>query len=253
MRNVKIKTPAQLNKMRQAGRIVAKVLELLRQYAVPGVTTKELDSIAEKEIKRLGGKPAFKNYRGFPSSICASINCQVVHGIPSNVELLDGDLLSLDVGVFWKGFAGDAAVTFTVGDISKDAQALTAATYESLDAAINVIKPDVRVSDISEAIENVARKAGYDLVTQYTGHGIGSSMHEPPQIPNVVSTRFLNRSPRLPEGSVIAIEPMLTVGNAAVEVMDDGWTVVTADRKLSAHAEHTVAVGAHGPLIMTVV
>ncbi len=246
------KSPAQLSKMREAGRIVAEVLELLKKKARVGLTTGELDAMAESAIREKGALPAFKGYRGFPASICASVNCEVVHGIPGGRVLKSGDLLSVDVGVFWQDFAGDAAVTICIGECSEDAVRLVKKTEESLEAAINVIEPGVRVSDISRAIESVARKANYGLVETYTGHGIGAKMHEPPQVPNVAPKHIWTKSPRLPEGATIAIEPMLTEGTSEVEVLEDGWTVVTADRKPAAHIEHTVAVGEHGAVLLTV-
>lgn len=246
------KNPGQLRKMRKAGRTVAAVLDVLKREAGAGVTTAELDSIAEAEIKSRNAVPAFKGYRGFPASICASVNSEVVHGIPGGRVLKNGDLLSIDVGVFVDGFAGDAAITIGIGDCSSKALRIMRKTEEALEAALRVIKPGVKVSEISHAIESVACPAGFGLVRKYTGHGIGAQMHEPPQIPNVAPKGAWIRSPRLPEGATIAIEPMLTEGNGDVEVLEDGWTVVTADRKLSAHAEHTVAVGAAGAVLMTV-
>ncbi len=246
------KNAAQLRKMREAGRIVAEVLEIVKNESVPGVKTIKLDRIAEAAIKERGGKPAFKGYRGFPASICASINSEVVHGIPGARKLRNGDILSIDVGVFWKGFAGDAAITFGIGRCNDAAMALMRKTEDALKAALRVVRPGVRVSEISQAVEQVALKGKYGLVKKYTGHGIGKEMHEPPQIPNYVSTGLLKKTPRLPEGATIAIEPMLTECGGDVEVLSDGWTVVTADRKLASHVEHTVAVGPEGPVLMTV-
>ncbi len=252
MEKILPKNPGQQNKMRQAGRIVAEVLDLLKKESCPGVTTGELDRLAEVAIRDKGAVPAFKGYRGFPACICTSINSEVVHGIPGKKVLEDGDLFSIDVGVFFDGYAGDAAVTIGIGECSERALFLLKKTEEALEAALKVIRPGVRVSEISGAIESVAKKAKLGLVHKYTGHGIGEKMHEPPQVPNVVKGGILNKSPELPVGATIAIEPMLTEGNGDVDVLDDGWTVVTSDRRLSAHAEHTVAVGPCGPVLFTV-
>jgi len=251
MAQVRPKSPAELAKMRAAGRVVAEALELVRAQARPSVTTESLDRIVEDLIIRRGCVPAFKGYRGYPATICTSINEQVVHGIPSGRRLKEGDLLSVDVGAFHEGYAADAAITVEIGDCSAEARRLTETTREALQAALDVIKAGVRVGEISRAIQRTAEAAGFSVVTQYSGHGIGSAMHEEPQIPNAVAPGLL-RGPVLARGVTVAIEPMVNAGTHEVEVLGDGWTVVTKDRRLSAHFEHTVAVEENGPMILTV-
>jgi len=245
------KTPAQLAKMRRAGQIVAEVLELVRLEARPWVTTQKLDRISEELIVARGGTPAFKGYRGYPAAICTSVNEQVVHGIPGPRELQEGDVLSVDVGVFFDGYAGDAAITLEIGECSPEARRLIECTRRSLDAALQVVKTGALVSDIGRAVQETARSAGFAVVRKYTGHGIGSAIHEPPQVPNFVSYWPGGSGPELPCGATIAIEPMLNAGTHRVEVLADGWTVVTKDGKLSAHFEHTVSVEDYGPVILT--
>ena len=246
-----IKTAAELSKMRRAGKIVAEALELLKQEARPSVRTESLDSMVDDLIRRRGGLAAFKGYRGFPASICTSINEQVVHGIPGPVELKEGDLLSADVGVFFDGYAGDAAITIEIGRCSAEARRLMQVTQEALQAALEVIRAGVRLVEVSRAIQKVAESAGFSVVRQYTGHGIGATLHEEPQVPNFVSPSSARSSPALPRGATIAVEPMLNAGKHQIEVLGDGWTVVTKDRKLSAHFEHTVAVDRQGAVILT--
>lgn len=237
--------------MRQAGRLVAGVLRLMEELAEPGVTTEELDQAAEEYITERGAAPSFKGYRGFPASICASLNEEVVHGIPGPRRLRDGDLLKVDVGVLWEGYHGDATVTVPIGQISQDAGELTAATRRALMAGIQAVRPGGRVEDISRAVQDVAERAGFSVVRDYTGHGIGSSLHEPPLVPNFVAGGPLRSSPVLPEGAVVAIEPMLNAGTYRTKVLENGWTVVTGDGRLSAHFEHTVAVDETGPAVLT--
>jgi len=237
--------------MRRAGRIVAETLEAVKQQAHAGATTGQLDKLAEESIVRLGGQPAFKGYHGFPASICTSINEQVVHGIPGPVVLREGDILSVDCGAFCDGYIGDAAVTIEVGAVSPEAHRLVEVTREALAAAIEVIRPGVQVADISRAVQQTAEAAGFSVVKNYTGHGIGSRMHEEPAVPNFVPARGPKRSPALPAGATVAIEPMVNAGGHEVEVLEDGWTVVTKDGALSAHFEHTIAVTAVGASILT--
>ncbi|MFO8008189.1 MAG: type I methionyl aminopeptidase [Candidatus Brocadiia bacterium] len=251
MGTIKLKTPAELARMRQAGRLVAGVLRLMEELAEPGVTTEELDQAAEEYITERGAAPSFKGYRGFPASICASLNEEVVHGIPGPRRLRDGDLLKVDVGVLWEGYHGDATVTVPIGQISQDAGELTAATRRALMAGIQAVRPGGRVEDISRAVQDVAERAGFSVVRDYTGHGIGSSLHEPPLVPNFVAGGPLRSSPVLPEGAVVAIEPMLNAGTYRTKVLENGWTVVTGDGRLSAHFEHTVAVDETGPAVLT--
>ena len=245
------KTPAELSKMRRAGRIVAEALELVKQEARPSVTTESLDKMVEELIRRRGAQAAFKGYRGFPATICTSINEQVVHGIPGPVKLNEGDLLSVDVGAFFDGYASDAAITIEIGRCSPEARRLTQVTQEALQAALAVVQAGRRVVEVSRAIEQVAESAGFSVVRQFTGHGIGAALHEEPQVPNFTSPSAVTSSPTLPRGATIAIEPMVNAGEHQIEVLSDGWTVVTKDRKLSAHFEHTVAASRKGPIVLT--
>jgi len=251
MSGIRLKTPPEIAKMRMAGRIVARTLELVGGMVAPGVTTAELDRAAEEFIEKQGGKPSFKGYRGFPATLCTSIDAEVVHGIPGRRALVEGELLKIDCGAIWEGFHGDAAATFPVGRVGDEARRLMAATRRALDAGIAAARPGARVADISAAVQSVAERYGFSLVTQYAGHGIGREMHEEPRVPNVVASRFLAASPVLEAGAVLAIEPMVNVGTHLTEVLDDGWTVVTRDRKLSCHFEHTVAVEHNGAVILT--
>ncbi len=252
MSSILLKTPPELAKMRKAGRLVAEVLRLLEDLAEPGLTTQQLDSAAADYIAGQGAKAAFKGYRGFPASICTSINEEVVHGIPGPRRLCEGDLLKVDVGVVWEGYYGDAASTIAVGDISEDARDLMTVTREALLAAIGVVQGGMRLSSIGEAVQDLVESRGFSVVTEYTGHGIGRELHEEPRVPNFVPPRFFGSDRTLQAGTVIAIEPMVNAGTHKTEVLDNGWTVVTKDRRLSAHFEHTVAVDEDGPVILTV-
>lgn len=234
--------------MREAGRAVAQTLDGLRELVRPGVTTRELDRFAAASLRARGMRPAFKGYRGYPANLCASPNEVVVHGIPSDRALAEGDVLSLDLGAEYQGFYGDAALTLPVGRVSPAAERLLAVTAEALRLGIEQARPGNRLHDISWAIQHCAEAAGYGVVRDYVGHGIGRAMHEDPQVPNFGKP---GSGPRLQAGMVLAIEPMVNAGGAAVEVLDDGWTVVTADRCLSAHFEHTVAIRAEGPDVLT--
>lgn len=251
MAKIRPKTPPELAKMRQAGRIVAQALELARQNARPSVTTGALDELIEDLIRSRGAVPAFKGYRGYPATSCTSINEQIVHGIPGQVKLKDGDLLSIDVGAFFDGYAADAAITVEIGGCSAEARRLLEITREALQSGLSAVHSGVRVSEISRAVEQVAQSAGFSVIRELSGHGIGRELHEPPTVPNYVNPLGLSAGPVLPRGATIAIEPMLSAGTHEVEVLQDGWTYVTKDRRLAAHFEHTVAVGDDGPTILT--
>jgi methionyl aminopeptidase len=231
--------------------LVGHVLEQLRDAVLPGVTTEALDVLAEREIRASGAVPAFKGYKGYPATICASVNEQVVHGIPSlSTVLVEGDIISIDLGANLGGFFGDSAITVGVGRIAPRTADLLRVTEESLWKAIDVVRPGARVSDIGHAVQSHVEKFGFAVVREFVGHGIGSELHEEPQIPNYGDP---GRGPRLAEGMVLAIEPMVNAGNAGVRVLKDGWTAVTSDRSLSAHFEHTVAVTSDGVEVLSLV
>ncbi len=235
--------------MRAAGRLVGQVLTALAAKVAPGVTTAQLDAIAEGLIVDAGATPAFKGYHGYPATICASVNDEVIHGIPSGQRVLNaGDVISIDVGAKLNGYYGDSAVTLAVGPISEAAATLLRVTEASLYKAIEVVKPGSRISDIGHAVQKHVEAHGFSVVREFVGHGIGQEMHEEPQVPNYGEP---GRGPRLAEGMVIAIEPMVNAGKPQVKVLSDGWTAVTRDHSLSAHFEHTVAVTADGPWILT--
>ncbi|OGW56487.1 MAG: type I methionyl aminopeptidase [Nitrospirae bacterium RBG_16_43_8] len=234
-----IKTPDEIEKMAKAGKIVAEILENLKAFVKPGITTKEIEMFAEEKIISKGGTPAFKGYRGYPASICTSVNNQVIHGIPSRVRLNEGDVLSIDLGVYRDGFYGDGAVTMPVGEVNPLAKKLLKVTEEALYKGIDKATPRNRVSDISYAIENYVEANGFSIVKAFVGHGIGMSLHEEPQVPNFGVS---GQGPRLREGMTIAIEPMVNTGGHEVSILDDGWTAVTLDGGLSAHFEHTIAI-----------
>jgi methionyl aminopeptidase len=250
MGSPEIKTADELALMRDAGRIVHDILQALAKAALPGTTTLELDRIAEDLTYKSGSRPAFKGYRQFPCSLCVSINEEVVHGIPTRKrKLAEGDIVGLDFGVIYKGFHGDAAMTVAVGKISDDASRLMTVTREALMKAIEQIRPGNRISDLSRAVQTHAESHGYTVVKDFVGHGIGRALHEEPQIPNYIGSGLPD--PRLRPGMVVAVEPMVNQGRAEVIVLDDKWTAVTVDRKLSAHFEHTIAVTENGPEILT--
>jgi methionyl aminopeptidase len=234
--------------MREAGRVTARALRAVGEAVVPGVTTAELDEVAVAVIEAAGAKPAFKGYHGFPATICASRNCEVVHGIPGKVRLVEGDIISIDMGAIVDGYFGDSARTFAVGNVSAEATALMDATRRSLEAGIAQCVPGHRLYDIGAAVQATAEAAGFSVVREYVGHGIGRAMHEEPQVPNYGTA---GKGPELKAGMVLAIEPMINLGGAGVRSLNDGWTVVTADGKLSAHFEHTVAVTEEGPYVLT--
>ena len=243
------RSAAELEQMREAGRLVGEVLTELAAAVTPGVSTADLDELAEKRIRQAGATPAFKGYHGYPATICASINDEVIHGIPSGRRVLnEGDIISIDVGASLDGYFGDSALTLPVGPISESAAALLRVTEEALYKAIDEAKPGKRVSDIGHAVQKHVEAYGFSVVREFVGHGIGQRMHEEPQIPNYGEP---GHGPRLAEGMVLAIEPMVNAGTAAVKVLADGWTAVTRDKSLSAHFEHTVAVTAGEPWILT--
>jgi methionyl aminopeptidase len=248
-KSITIKTPAEIEIMHQANRIVAGVLSLLQKKMRAGLSTMQMDRWAEEYCRDHGAEPAFKGYRGFPGSLCVSINEQVVHGIPSTkVKVQEGDIISVDFGTKYKGFYGDSAVTIPVGRISKEDQTLLEVTREALERGIKQVRVGNRISDISRAVQEHAQAGGFSIVRQFVGHGIGSSLHEGPEVPNYVQKQA---SPRILEGMVVAIEPMVNAGTHKVKVLKDGWTVVTADHRPSAHFEHSVAATADGPLVLS--
>jgi methionyl aminopeptidase len=243
------KSPAEIDRMRRAGRIVARTIERLVPEVRPGVTTADLDAIAERSIREEGGTPSFKGYRGFPASICTSVNEEVVHGIPGKRSLREGDVLSLDVGAIWQGYHGDSAVTVFVGEPpSAEAEKLVRVTEESLEAAISLLRPGNRLSDVGAAVEQVVEGAGFAVVREYVGHGIGQALHEDPPIPNYGAP---GRGPEIRPGLVVAVEPMVIAGDWPTRVLADQWTVVSQDGTLAAHFEHTIAVTDHGPEVLT--
>jgi len=234
--------------MREAGGMVSAVLQELETMIAPGVTTQELDRQAEKTIYALGGEPAFKGYRGYPASICTSVNEEVVHGIPGRRVLKEGDIVGIDVGVRLSGYYGDSAVTFPVGDINEATRLLLQVTYQALVAGIGKAVAGNRIGDIASAVQHVAESSGYAVVRDFVGHGIGSEMHQDPQVPNFGEP---HQGALLKKGMALAIEPMVNVGTYEVEILPDGWTVITKDRKRSCHFEHTVSIGEGEPEILT--
>lgn len=246
---VKIKSPAKIEAMKEAGRLSAEALEAVASLIEPGISTAELDARAEELIVASGGRPAFKGYGGFPSTLCVSLNSTVVHGIPSPCTILcDGDIVSVDTGAVVDGWVGDNAVTFAVGTIGEQRKKLIEVTREAMDAGIAQAVPGNHLGDVGHAIQRHIEAAGFSVVRDYAGHGIGRRMHEPPQVLNFGEP---GHGLRLEEGMVIAIEPMACEGSPAVRTLDDGWTVVTCDGKAAAHFERTVAITKDGPLILT--
>jgi methionyl aminopeptidase len=243
-----LKSPEEMKKMEQSCLIVAKTLDYLKDMVRPGVTTMEIERLADDYIKSKSAMPAFKGYRGYPASICASVNNEVIHGIPSDRVLEEGDILGIDLGVYKDGFYGDAASTFPVGRIAPDAEKLLRVTEEALYKGIENATEDNRVSDISHAIQKHVESNGFSVVRAFVGHGIGRNLHEEPQIPNF---GLPGRGPRLRSGMALAIEPMVNQGGHEVVILEDGWTTVTLDGKLSAHFEHTVLVTSDKPRILT--
>ncbi|MDO9529775.1 MAG: type I methionyl aminopeptidase [Syntrophales bacterium] len=243
-----LKSPDEVEKIRASDVIVANILNELRGIIKPGITTIELDRYSEELALKMGAKPAFKGYRGYPFSLCTSVNGEVVHGMPSDTVLKAGDIISLDFGIYHKGYYGDSAITVPVGEVSSVAQALIGTTEEALYRGIKEMRAGNRLGDISAAVQECVEAAGFSVVRDFVGHGIGRSLHEEPQIPNF---GVRGRGVKLEVGMVFAIEPMVNEGTYKVKVLDDGWTVVTADGKLSAHFEHSVAIAGDGPVILS--
>ena len=246
---VTIKSPQELDSMRRAGGIVGNVLDLLMAAVEPGITTLDLDKIANKERFRQGATPAFKGYQGFPASICASVNEEIVHGIPSKRVLLEGDIVKVDVGATIEGFIGDAAVSIAGGDVEPETIELMNHTRTSLEEGIKAAQPGARVGDIGAAVQDYGESRGYGVVREFVGHGIGRFLHEDPQVPNYGKAGM---GTLLRVGMCIAIEPMFNMGDWHTKILDDEWTVITADGKLSSHFEHTIAITEDGPEILTV-
>lgn len=242
------RSKAEIEKLRRVNQLVGRILTELRQMVLPGVTTAEIDASAEALVRAAGAEPAFKGYHGFPATVCASVNEQIVHGIPSARQLVEGDVLSLDMGAQLDGFYGDCAVTVPVGHVSTDAARLLQVTETALFHGIEAVKPGAHVSDIGAAVQAHAESHGFSVVREFVGHGIGTSLHEEPQIANYGPE---GRGPRLAEGMTMAIEPMVNAGSAGVKVLSDGWTAVTRDGSLSAHFEHTLVVADGGCEILT--
>lgn len=248
-----LKSPEEIATMRKANRIVAEVLAEVAAAVRPGVTTDELDRLAEELTLSKGARPAFKGYKpgdvAYPKCLCVSVNEEIVHGIPSDRKLKAGDIVGLDFGVVYQGFYGDSARTVPVGQVSDGARRLMSVTREALYAGIGQARRGNRIGDIARAVQLTAERAGYAVVQEFAGHGIGRRLHEEPQVPNYFRSGMPN--PRLQEGMVLAIEPMVNEGTAELEILDDGWTAVTADRKLSAHFEHSIVITANGPEILS--
>jgi methionyl aminopeptidase len=242
-----LKTPGEIDLMDQANRIVHKVLDEVGRRMLPGVKTRELDRLAERVIREAGGVPAFLNYRGYPATLCISVNDVIVHGIPGEVPLQEGDIVGIDCGVFYKGYCGDAARTFAVGTIGPEAQRLLRVTEESLHLAVAQVRPGGRVADIGWAVQRHAESHGYSVVREFTGHGVGTSLHEDPQVPNF---GVPGKGLKLRSGMVLAIEPMVNAGTSGVKMDADGWTARTEDGSLSAHFEFSVAVTASGARVL---
>jgi len=243
------KSPEEIDRMRKAGSIVARTIERLQVAVAPGMTTAHLDALAEQQIRAAGAVPSFKGYRGFPGTICTSLNEQVVHGIPGKRTIKEGDILKLDVGAVWEGYHADSAISMFVGEPPSDiAEKLVRVTEESLEAGISVLQPGARLSDVGHAVQQVVEGAGFSCVREYAGHGVGRALHEDPQVPNYGEP---GRGPLVRTGLVVAIEPMVNVGDWRTRLLADRWTVVTADKSLSAHFEHTIAVTEDGPEVLT--
>lgn len=243
-----IKSDQEIARMRLAGRIWAEVMEILKSKVGPGMKTRELDIIADQEVTRLGAKPSFKGYRGYPASLCVSINDEIVHGIPGERLLQEGDIVSLDFGTIYNGFQADGAVTIGVGDINPQAEQLIEATGGALGVGIAAAQVGARLGDVSAAIQHYAESRGYSVVREYTGHGIGRKMHEEPQVPNF---GVADQGPLLKRGMTLALEPMLNIGDWRTGVSDNRWTVFTSDHSLSAHFEHTIAITDNDPEVLT--
>ncbi len=246
------KSEREIEIMRKAGRIVADALSITKEIAKEDVTTEELNTRLEEYVLQKGGIPVFKGYRGYPKSICTSINEEIVHGIPDQRKLCDGDILSVDIGVEYRKYVADAAITIPIGEISEEVENLLKVCEEALNKAIEVACTNNKLSEVSRSIQNHVENQGFSVIRDYTGHGIGRQMHEDPQIPNFVSKELLKADEILLQGMALAIEPMICAGKYDTEVLENRWTVVTKDRKLSAHFEHTVVVTENGAEILTV-
>jgi len=244
---VVLKTASELDLMHEANRIVHLVLDGIAERCRPGMTTRELDQFAERTIRQAGGVPAFLHYRGYPATLCTSINDVIVHGIPDETPLAEGDIIGVDCGVVYKGYYGDAARTFAVGRVAPEAEHLIAATRRALELAVEAVRPNQRLSDIGHAVQRYVESQGFSVVRDFVGHGIGTALHEEPQVPNFGDP---GRGPKLRPGLVLAIEPMVNAGSAAVEVDADGWTARTKDGSLSAHFEYSVAVTESGARVL---
>jgi len=242
------KSRSEIEKMRRAGLIVGETLRDLKQMVEPGITTRELDAYAEKKIRAAGAYPTFKGYRGFPASICASLNQEVVHGIPSHRKLREGDIIKIDCGATLDGYVGDAAISVGVGQVAPQIERLIEATQESLFRAMEKMYPGNRLYDVSYAVQEYVEALGYSVVRDFCGHGVGQRMHEDPQVPNYGRP---GTGPKLKEGWVLAIEPMVNLGNYDVQIEPDGWTVTTLDGMASSHFEHTIAITEEGPVVLT--
>ena len=242
------RSQAEIARLRRVNQLVGRILAELRGLVAPGVSTADIDALAEQRVREAGAEPAFKGYHGYPATVCASVNDQVVHGIPSAARLVEGDIVSIDMGAKMDGFFGDCAVTVPVGRVADEAGRLLKVTEEALFHGIEAVKPGARVSDIGAAVQQHVEAHGFSVVREFVGHGIGTSLHEEPQIANYGPG---GRGPRLSEGMVLAIEPMVNLGKPGVKVLSDGWTAVTRDGSLSAHFEHTVVVTAEGCEILT--
>lgn len=248
-RGIELKTPAQIEGMRVAGLVVGRTLEMLREAAKPGLTTLELDTLAEAHIRQLGATPSFLGYHGFTGSICVSVNNEVVHGMPGPRVLAEGDVVSIDCGAIVDGWHGDAAITVALGDVPDEVSTLMRVTEESMWRGIAAARLDGRVGDISHAVESHVRASGpYGILEDYTGHGIGSAMHQPPDVPNLGRP---GRGPKLVPGLALAVEPMITLGSSETDVLDDDWTVVTSDGSWAAHFEHTFTLLPEGAWVLT--
>lgn len=243
-----LKSPDEIKRMAESCRIVAEVLDGIKKSISPGIATIELDEFAESFIVKRGAKPAFKGYKGYPASVCTSVNEQVVHGIPSKARLRDGDIISLDIGVYYRGFYGDAAITLPVGKINGNAEKLLLATENALYIGIEKAVIGNRLSDVSAAIQDYTESEGFSVVRELVGHGIGRQLHEEPQVPNFGKP---GQGPEIKEGMTLAIEPMVNAGGWEVVLLNDGWTTITKDRSLSAHFEHTIAVTKDKNIILT--
>ncbi|OAG27221.1 type I methionyl aminopeptidase [Thermodesulfatator autotrophicus] len=246
---IKLRAPWEIDLLRKANAIVAEVLLTLKEKVTPGITAWDLNQIAEEIALKRGARPAFKGYRGYPFSLCVSVNEEVVHGLPLKEKVLkEGDIVSFDFGTIYEGYYGDAALTVAVGEVSEEAKRLMEVTEKALYRAIEKARVGNRVGDISAAVQNYVEKKGYNVIRDFVGHGIGESLHEPPEVPNFGRK---GKGPRLMAGMVIAIEPMVVMGSHEVEILPDGWTAVTKDRSLAAHYEHSVVITAKGPEILS--